>query len=428
MPFRMRLLTLERLLTPERLRRIGICIFVTNVVLYSLVVALGHFPSDALHGVVAQDFLGHLTGGILLATGKKAQLYDVQAQYALQVALTHRPEYVEVFISPPLVAYLYAPFALLGYGGGLVVWLALTVGMLVASGLVLLRLMPSVPRQGQVLVLLLAAASHPAIQLLGSGQDTAISLLLWSAGVLLALRGRGAASGLVFSLGLFKPQLFALPPLLFLVWGRKRALGVWTASALAQVGLTLALVGEGGVRAWLGILRSPAYLDFLQDKMAYKMTSLAPFFRSLVPAPWGGPARAVGGVLSVALAAAAVWCVRRPVARAVDERVAWALACLTTLVASPHLFYYDLTLAVLPLALFVEAQPELSLRFRRALLAAYVLCWLAPLREAFIDFPWPVNILGASWLPIPLFVLWLAMARAAAPAPPLRELPVQLRV
>jgi hypothetical protein len=136
----------------------------------------------------------------------------------------------------------------------------------------------------------------------------------------------------------------------------------------------------------------------------------------------------VGGVLSVALAAAAVWCVRRPVARAVDERVAWALACLTTLVASPHLFYYDLTLAVLPLALFVEAQPELSLRFRRALLAAYVLCWLAPLREAFIDFPWPVNILGASWLPIPLFVLWLAMARAAAPAPPLRELPVQLRV
>jgi hypothetical protein len=408
---------LRGFLTPERLRRVAICLFVMNVGLYAAVVALGKFPSDALHTVVAQDFLGHLTGGILVATGRRGELYDVPAQYALQVALTHRPEYLDVFISPPLVAFFYAPFALLGYGTGVALWLAISGCLLAACAVLLVRLMPNVPRETRGLLLLLAVASHPTIQLLGSGQDTAASLLLWSGGVLLALRKREWASGLVFSLGLFKPQLFLMPPVLFLLWGRWRALAVWTASALAQGALTLALVGTGGVRAWIAILRSPAYLDFLQNVMAPKMTSLVPFFHSLVPEGWGEVARGVGLTASAAVVLAALWRIRAGTAQAnaggagaLDERAAWALACLTTLIASPHLFYYDLTLAALPVALFLDVNPELSRTARNALFAVYVLCWLAPVRVAFAHAPWPANVLNASWLPIPLLFLWKEIA------------------
>ena len=297
--------------------------------------------------------------------------------------MTGDPSNLDIFISPPLVAYGYAPFSLLSYGAAAALWTAISLGLLAAGGVLVVRLTPSVPREQRALLLLLWAASHPLIQLIGSGQDTAVSLLLWAGGVLLALQRRDAASGLVFSLGLFKPQLFFLPPVLFVLFGRRRALGAWVCGAALQIALTMWLGGGRGVVAWLGILRSPEYLDFLQNDMAYKMTSLVPVLHSIVPDSLGPAARIVGGVLSAGLLAATFvrlrWGAR---SGGLDERAAWAMACLATLIATPHCFYYDLTLLVVPVALLMDLQRGLSSRVaRNALIAAYVLCWTAPMRR-----------------------------------------------
>lgn len=252
----------EALLTRERLRRVAVWTIVLNAVLYGSMVALGRFPYDAQDTIVVQDLMAHLTGGALVLAGRSASLYDVGAQRAVQLAWTHRPERFDLFISPPLVAYLYAPIARLPYASAAAVWTALSMAMLALGGTLVARAAPTLAGPRRVLLFLLWASSHPFVQLLGSGQDTSLSLLLWAAGVLLSLERRDVAAGLVFSLGLFKPQLFVLPPLVFLLFGRRRSLAAWAVGAAAYGGLTWALFGRAGIVAWLAILRSPEYLDF----------------------------------------------------------------------------------------------------------------------------------------------------------------------
>ena len=409
-------LWLARTLSPERLRRIGTCLLLVNVLLYGAVVALGEFPFDGLGSVMLMDFMGHLTGGRLVATGHRNGLYDLASQFAVQSSITRQPRQLDFFISPPLVAYVYAPFSSLSYAAATMVWTAVSLGLLAASGVLLLRLMPSVPATSQRLLLLLWAASQPFVQLLGSGQDTALSLLVWTAGTLLALRRQDLASGWVFSLGLLKPQLFVLPPFIFLLLGRKRALLAWAVGALAQVALTLGLFGWSGIVGWLGILRSREYLDFLQGELAPRMTSILPFLRSIAPSGLGTPARLAGAAISAGIVAITLWRLRqRARASILDERGAWALACLTTLVTAPHCFYYDLTLLVLPVALLLEICVDLPMAARHALVGAYVLSWTFPLRAAFEGAGWPLSVLSSSWMPIPLLVLWRAIPSIRSP-------------
>jgi Glycosyltransferase family 87 len=406
---------LDRALSPVRLRRFGWCTLVMNVALYPALIARGKFPFDALDTVVAQDFLAHWTGGRLVSTGHRGQLYDIGWQRAVQAALTHRPQLVDIFISPPLVAYGYAPFSFLAFGPAAILWTAVSLSLLVASAAVLTRLTPSISRESRGLLFLLWASSQPVVQLLGSGQDTGISLLLWAGGALLALQGFETASGLVFSLGLFKPQLFFLPPLVLLLLGRRRGLVAWAASAAAQGAITLLIFGRAGLVGWLGILRSPFYIEYLQDDLAPKMTSLVPLVHSLLPSALGTPGRIVGGILSVGIVAATAWRLWLPVgSRRADERGVWALACLTTLIAAPHCFYYDLTLLVFPVALLLEVHGHFPVAVRRAILAAYVLCSTAPMRTVFHHAAWPLSVVNASWLVIPMFVLWRAVPTVRA--------------
>jgi hypothetical protein len=243
-------------------RDFSIAIFAVNVVLYAVVIARGHFPFDALGMAVLPDFIAHLTGGTLALHRDLAHLYDIDAQSNVQQAITHDPHFLDLYISPPLASLLYAPFARLPYALAAAAWTCVTLALLFLSARTIRTLTPSLPRSHRDVMLVAAMASQPVIQLLGSGQDTAISLLLWSSGVALALERRDAAAGLVMSLGLFKPQLFVLPPLMFLALRRKRAIGAWVTGALAQAALTLVVFGPSALQGWWRILQSPEYRVF----------------------------------------------------------------------------------------------------------------------------------------------------------------------
>ncbi len=387
------------------MRRVAIVILAVNFLLYAAVVASGKFPYDALGTIVLPDFLGHYTGGQLFVSGRRAQLYDLQAQDALEFAIIHDPRSVDLFLSPPLAACLYAPFALLPYALAAAAWGLVSVALLVASGLLLVRLTPSLSGEDKQLLLLLAAASQPVILLLGSGQDTCLSLFLWIAGTLLSLKKRDGASGLVFSMGLFKPQLFLLPPLLFGLLRKKRALGAWLAGAAAQASLSLGLFGWSGLRGWWGLVRSPEYLA-LRSQKAFQMASVPPLVQWLLPPPWQPLATGVGATLAVALVAGTffrLW--RGQTGGVLDERAAWALACLATVLASPHLFAYDLALVLLPSALMLESFGG-QRAARGPLIALFLLTWTAPLRVALAAAHWPLSALAVSWAVVPVFFLW----------------------
>jgi hypothetical protein len=394
-----------RFLTRERIRNFSIAILGVNLVLYALAVARGRFPYDAQGNLILPDFMAHLTGGAIVAAGHARALYDVDAQSAFELGITGDPKIIDVFLSPPMVAYLYAPFALLPYAGGVVLWTLVSLALLALSARLLVSLTPSLGADDRRVLFLAFAASQPLIQLLGSGQDTSISLLLWTAGTLLALRRRDAAAGVVFALGLFKPQLFLLPPLVLFVLRRWRALAAWVMGGLVIGSVTLLVFGSEGLRGWWGILHSPQYLVSLRAGRALRMASLVPLVLSIAPDSLSGAADVGAKGLAAALALATLLrC--DPRRGQLDERGVWALACVAALLVTPHLFYYDLTLLVLPAALLLEVSGAYSARSRGALVAFTLLTWTSAVRIPFEAAGWPLRLLAASWTAIPMFLLW----------------------
>jgi hypothetical protein len=409
---------LERVLTPGRVRRIAIVVIAVNVVLYAVVIARGRFPFDGMGAVVLPDFLAHLTAARLVEHGQQALLYDVHAQSEVQRAITHDPGFLDLYLSPPLASVIYAMFGPLKYWAAAAAWTLVSLALLLASARRIRQLMPGTPSADVSLLLLATFASQPIIQLLGSGQDTAVSLWIATTGTAFALARNDAAAGLVLSLGLFKPQLFVMPPLVFAAMRRGKALEAWATGAVLQVALTLAIFRLPVVKAWWAILHSPEYASFLRGERGVRMSSLMPLLESIVPPGARGIGTLAGAVLAVAIAAAALSRIARASrAGTLDERGAWALAWVTTLLVSPHLFDYDLAMLVLPLALLVELRGErgLSAATKGALFVIVALGWTVAARAGLWAAPWPLRVLAASWVALPMLYLWreVPLARSA---------------
>ena len=359
------------------------------------------------------DFLNRWTGGWLLLHGEGALLYDPDLQIALQRSIVGPQPGFGWFINPPYVAALYAPLAALPFLAAAFVWSALSIGALALAAYLLRPLVPSLAHGHWRTVLLVIAAAPPTFEAIGSGQDTAISLLIWVAGIRLALARRDAAAGTVFALGLYKPQLFLLPLLVFLCWGRWRAVAGWSLSALALGLLGLAAGGMASVRAWVAALSSPLYREGIQVAQAWKMQNLSALVTAAAPPELRDGATVVGLAAAAALAVTYLRAVRSH--GRIDDRSelrCWALAALTTVLASPHVHFYDLLLAALPILVMLDVTDG-RLRRRATRLAAaalFLLTWtLAPRHLLVGGADWPLTALGASWTALPLLVLWGAL-------------------
>jgi hypothetical protein len=144
------------------------------------------------------------------------------------------------------------------------------------------------------------------------------------------------------------------------------------------------------------------------------MHGIPSFLQSIAPAALGPAAFAAGLAVSFALCAATVATVaRRPAGPQGDERASWALACAAAVIASPHVFAYDLALLLWPAALLIDLGA--TRRARLALLGAYAVTWTAALRAPLAAHGWPAAILAASWTSPWLLLAWQELRRAARP-------------
>jgi hypothetical protein len=163
--------------------------------------------------------------------------------------------------------------------------------------------------------------------------------------------------------------------------------------------------GAAGLHGWWEILHSPQYLVSLRSGRALRMASVAPLVLSIVPDSMSQIGDLMGKAICVLLAVATIARIPREGTER-DERGVWALACVATLLVTPHLFYYDLTLLVLPAALLLDISGAYSRTARNALLALTLLTWTGAARVPFESAPWPVRLLAASWTAVPMFFLW----------------------
>ena len=246
------------------------------------------------------------------------------------------------------------------------------------------------------------AASQPVLELVGGGQDSALLLLIWVAGLRLLDAGRDPAAGAVLALGLMKPQLFVLVPLVLLVQRRWSALVAWAVAALGVVALSLAAAGPQGIVDWLDALASDRYHQVVQVGQSWMMHGIPSALVSLVPPASGSAAQILGLALGAALVVAMLLAVRR--ARTAPVGAVWALVALTAVLVTPHVLSYDLVLLI-PAVLHL-ARGGGTRTTRLSLLALFLLTWTAWPRHLLGQaVPW-LGWAGVSWAAVPLLLLW----------------------
>lgn len=404
-------LAVDGWINTERCRNYSIILIVLGYGLITVSTFLGHLPITAFGDSVLPDYLAHWTGGRLVLDGQLANLYDQGTQFELQVAAVGQTSNLAWFVSPPFVGLLYAPLAALPYVASAALWTLLSVAMLLIALKLARPLAPNIPTARWRMIVLVCFAAQPVLELLGGGQDSAFSLLVWVAGTRLILARRDVCAGVVFALGLCKPQLFVLAPVVLLVQGRYRSLAAWSSTAGVLALISVAMVGLDGVRSWLMLPFRNAYQEGVQVGQAWKMQGLPSFVTSLMPPGLARGAEVVGLLAAVIILVLFVTACRRWPTSHGDVGI-WAFAALTTVLVSPHLVVYDLVL-LLPAVLYLLERHDTP-TVRVALFALFVFTWMAPVSHLLAGaMPWPFSVMGAGWGALPIFILWRAFRRSS---------------
>lgn len=203
----------------------------------------------------SHDFLSFSTGAYLVTHGGWADLYDPAAQFAAQKILAPSTPELVPFTRPPFYALLLAPLGWLPLGVAFAGWILLQIAVLIAC-------LAWAWRRFGTPALLFACMSMPAALGIAHGQDAVLFLAVLIVSFRLIEKGRDFAGGVVLGLLLVKFHLALLWPVALVIERRFRTLAGFAATGVAAAGLSLALIGPGGVRSYVRLLRNPG-LTFL---------------------------------------------------------------------------------------------------------------------------------------------------------------------
>lgn len=320
----------------------------------------------------AGDFLQEWIGGYVVRTGQRARLYDPAYMNAVQhdaellgFRLQH-DRYVPM-VYPPVYYLLVSPLSLLPYREAAWVWIVLSLGCFAATSILLTRALhpggtlarivplggardARVQRVAALVALPAATAFMPFAENLLSGQKGAIILLVFTSTFLALQRRRPVRAGLVFGVLAIKPQLALVVPLGLLAKGEWRFA---LAAAVTAVALTCASVAMGCDLAVAYLRFAARAADFIRLGPAYlhRVHSGYGFFTLLA----GEPTTTVR-LATLATNLLVVWLLIRLFRGPLDLQaprflVQFSGLVLATVLLSPHVLTYDLTVLLLPMFL-----------------------------------------------------------------------------
>lgn len=326
--------------------------FAAAAAVSSLIVGVALFSFPAQKSDDTRDFSEFYCAAQIVRQGLGRNLYDlgIQTTFQSKVASVHA-----FYLRPPFEALLFLPLTYVSYRAAYTLWTIIGVCLLIVVALLLnshtkVRLAVSqyarVPCDfGLLLVVFLTFA--PATTCLLIGQDSTLILLIYTVAFLLLKRGSEFQAGCVLALGLFKFHLI-LPFMLILLLRRK-----WPAAwGFAAVGSLLVLISIG-ISGTQSLVAYPRVLLF--DRTYQAITGFAPEYMPnirgllylLIPVRVGALA---SGILVSVLWGLVLWLAAKSWR---DEQfsLSFSAAIFATLLASFHLYNYDLALLLLPVSL-----------------------------------------------------------------------------
>lgn len=276
-------------------------------------------------------------------------LYDLDRQLVYQktIAPTER---VLPFVYPPITAALMAPLALLSFPRAFLAMTLLNFVLLVATLRMLIRQLSLSPDQSHWL-LLFALCNFGAQAVVFYGQTSAIILYCLTRHVIAQKRSNDAKAGFWAALLSVKPQYLPIPHLILLLRRQWRGL---------LIGVVMSGVLIVGAFLLVGIETSKQYFELAQRMVVAdddwwnqwrSMHNLRALTIYWLPAVWQAYVWWAGGAL--VLSALLLWNLRQEQSAA-GFAVTWIINVLGLLIVIPHLFTHDLSLLILPCALFVS--------------------------------------------------------------------------
>jgi hypothetical protein len=336
-------------------------------VIFTAVLLLGVVLLKARSSVsTGWDFRAFYTSGLIVRTGHGRDLYDVERQAALQWELFHRGGFV-LDLHPPFEALFFAPLTNLTYAQAYALWGAINVALWMLFAYLIRPYAPA--PKNTLRYLLLCFLFLPAWFATLEGQTSLLLLFLWTLTFLCFQRGRDVWAGVFMGLGLFKFSVvlpFAFICLLRTKW-RMMAGFVLAASVLGVA--SIITVGFAGVLAYMHLLLdlarhspNPAYGAI----NPWNMPTIRGFCGSLlaghVSSAWINAAVAlVSGTFL--LLTARQWRRADRCGSGAEQNLMFAAALAVSMLASAHLYSYDLVLLLLAI-LFVVGSPQWTERSR----------------------------------------------------------------
>ena len=284
-----------------------------------------------------------------------ADLYNRTAYLALAhrvfdgFGIRHFPP----FARPAIFALPLAPLGWLSYWDAFRVWSGTQFACYITA-LWLLRRIYAYPPE----MLLLWALYYPPMHSIWEGQDAPGVLLVVLIAFLRLRAGDERLAGLMFSLCVYKFNLFLLLPLYLLAQRRWQALRYMLAGAAVLLGLSNLLQSPHAYAKWL---------KGIPDMTINFGPHLMPGLRGL----------SGGSVVIYAIAAIAVLAVAFGAMLRTDETRALAIMITASLLIAYHVIYYDLTLLAIPIAVSLATPGALPRAASLVLLAAVPL-WFCP--------------------------------------------------
>jgi alpha-1,2-mannosyltransferase len=311
-----------------------------------------HAGFDPARGPLGGDFLQEWIGGYLVRSGQAARLYDGPYVRALEhdaglVGFDWSGQRYLPMVYPPFYYALVSPLSLLPLGAAGVVWAALMILFLAATQVLLARGLEG-PGGRSAWLWPCAILFAPLVQNLTSGQKGTVLLLLFAATYVLFRRGRPFWAGVVFGLLAFKPQLTLVIGAAMLAKGRWRFVAGAAATVAALVLASLA-TGADACRDYLAFsARAADYLRTAGYELA-ESHSWYGFFHLLLGGASDAAIRVAAAVAVAATLAAVAWLLWGRLETCSGRfAVQYSGLMIATLLVSPHLFTYDLTVLVLP--------------------------------------------------------------------------------
>jgi len=294
------------------------------------------------------DFLQFYASGWLVLHHQSASLYDRNVRANEGVRFTsHAQGYNPPLVYGPQVALFFAPFALVPFWLASLLWKLVSFGLYLSCCYVLWKACPNLRLRSEAANLLVIAVCSPALFSLMSHSQTSVLLLLAFVLIYRNLSTRPFLAGLAVGIIAYKPHFGLVIACVFFLTSQWRAILGAIVSITGQFAVTALCLGARVFPEYAHSLRIAEQYQLDRDWIG-QMVCLRSFWQLTLPAHSAFVAYIVtaAGVIVITILA---W--RRDSFSSFKLR--FALLQLSTVLAAPHAFVYDLVLLI-PAQLFVE--------------------------------------------------------------------------